>query len=156
MLRLSSFKISVIIKKHALILAVLSLLFISCNEKQRISEITIPTDRFNSIKDSILKKIDNGDIPSLSVAVIENGEIIWMESFGYADKENKIKATPGTLYGIASISKPVTATGIMKLVEDGRIDLDSDIESYLKDVHLIYYVNNSDRVTCRNLWNMGS
>jgi CubicO group peptidase (beta-lactamase class C family) len=42
-----------------------------------------------------------------------------MESFGYADKENKIKATPNTLYTIASVSKTFTATGIMKLVEMG-------------------------------------
>ena len=130
---------------------ILWILIMGCSEKNRTSEGTILSDRFNTIKDSISKKIDNGDIPSLSVAVIENGEIIWMESFGYADKENNIKATPNTLYGIASISKPITATGIMKLVEDGKIDLDADIETYLKDINLKYYVSDSNKVSCRNL-----
>jgi CubicO group peptidase (beta-lactamase class C family) len=74
-----------------------------------------------------------------------------MESFGYADKENKIEATPNTRYGIASISKSVTATGLMKLVEDGQIDLDADIETYLNDTKLKYYVSDSNRVSCRNL-----
>jgi CubicO group peptidase (beta-lactamase class C family) len=138
-------------KKTSFILLILWLLIISCSENNRISKNIIPSDRFENIKDSISKKIDNGDIPSLSVAVIENGEIIWMESFGYADKENRIKATPNTLYGIASISKPVTATGIMKLVEDGKIDLDADIETYLSNTKLKYYTSDNNRVNCRNL-----
>ena len=138
-------------KKISFILITLSILIVSCSEKNRTSESTIPSDRFNNIKDSISKKIDNGDIPSLSLAVIENGEIIWMEAFGYADKENKIEATPNTLYGIASISKPITATGIMKLHEDGKIDLDEDIETYLNDMNLKYYVSDSNKVSCSNL-----
>ena len=138
-------------KKISLVLLILSILIISCSDKSRTSKTTIPSDRFKNIKDSISIKIDNGDIPSLTVAVFENGKIIWMEAFGYADKENKIKATPNTLYGIASISKPVTATGIMKLDEEGKIDLDADIETYLKDTKLKYYVSDSNKVTCRNL-----
>jgi CubicO group peptidase (beta-lactamase class C family) len=138
-------------KKILFILLILSILIISCSEKNSTSKITIPSDRFENLKDSISKKIDNGDIPSLTVAVFENGKIIWMEAFGYADKENKIKATPNTLYGIASISKPVTATGIMKLHEDGKIDLDADIETYLNDTKLKYYVSDSNKVSCRNL-----
>lgn len=138
-------------KKISFILLILSILIISCSEKNSTSKITIPSDRFENLKDSISKKIDNGDIPSLTVAVFENGKIIWMEAFGYADKENKIKATPNTLYGIASISKPVTATGIMKLHEDGKIDLDADIETYLNDTKLKYYVSDSNKVCCRNL-----
>jgi len=138
-------------KKTTLILIILSILIISCSEKNRTVKNTIPSDRFENIKDSISKKIDNGDIPSLSVAVLENGEIIWMEAYGYADKENKIKATPNTMYGIASISKPITATGIMKLFEDGKIDLDVDIKTYLNDTKLKYYMSDSNKVTCRNL-----
>ena len=124
---------------------------LSCTYELNSSANIVTTDRFSSIKDSIIEKIDKGDIPSLSVAVVENGEIIWMESFGYADKENKIKATPNTLYTIASVSKPITATGIMKLVEDGKIDLDVDIQTYLDTLNLTYYTNDSNKVTCRNL-----
>lgn len=138
------------IKKIPLILVLLAVI-VSCSEKNRPSNIAIQNERFESIKDSILKKVDKGDIPSLSVAVFENGKITWMESFGFADKENKIKATPTTLYGIASISKPITATGVMKLYEDEKIDLDSDIKNYLKDLNLKYYVDDSIRVNCRNL-----
>lgn len=138
-------------KKISFILVVLSILIISCSENNRTLKSTIPSDRFKNIQETISEKIDNGDIPSLSVAVIENGEIIWMESFGYADKENKIKATPNTLYGIASISKLVTATGIMKLYEERKIDLDADIETYLNNTKLKYYTSYNNKVSCRNL-----
>jgi CubicO group peptidase (beta-lactamase class C family) len=138
-------------KKGLLILTVFSILIFGCSEKGKYDANIVTTDRFSSIKEAIIEKIDNGDIPSLSVAVVENGKIIWMESFGYADKENKIKATPNTLYTIASISKPITATGIMKLVEDGKIDLDADIQTYLGTLKLKYYTKDSNKVTCRNL-----
>ena len=138
-------------RKRLLFLSIISTLIFGCSEKNEYDNNIVANDRFSSIKDSISKKIDNGDIPSLTVAVFENGKIIWMEAFGYADKENKIKATPNTFYGIASISKPITATGIMKLVEDGKIDLDADIETYLNNTKLKYYVSDSNKVSCRNL-----
>ena len=138
-------------KKRIIFLSVISICIFGCCEKKESDNNIVTNARFSSIKDSISTKIDNGDIPSLSVAVIENDEIIWMESFGYADKENRIKASPNTIYGIASISKPVTATGIMKLYENGKIDLDADIESYLEDIQLKYYVSDSNKVSCRNL-----
>lgn len=138
-------------KKRLLILTIFSILIFGCSEKGKYDVNIVTTDRFSSIKDSIIEKIDKGDIPSLSVVVVENGDIIWMESFGYADKENKIKATPNTLYTIASISKTFTATGIMHLVEQGKIDLDVDIQTYLDTLKLKYYTNGSNKVTCRNL-----
>lgn len=121
----------------------------SSNGKDEIKTVT--TDNFIEIKQALTEKIVKGDIPSLTVAVFENGKITWMESFGYADKENKIKATPNTLYSIASTSKPMTATGIMKLVEQGKIDLDLDVETYLDTIKLKNYSNSTDKVTCRNL-----
>lgn len=138
-------------KRRLLILVIFSILIVGCSGKGKHDINIATTDRFSNIKDSISKKIDNGDIPSLSVAVVENGKIIWMESFGYADKENKIKATPNTLYTIASISKTFTATGIMKLAESGKIDLDADVEVYLDTLKLKYYTKSSNKVTCRNL-----
>jgi len=138
-------------KRRLLILTIFSILIFGCSEKGKYDVNIVTTDKFSSIKETIIEKIDKEDIPSLSVAVVENGEIIWMESFGYADKENKIKATPNTLYTIASISKPITATGIMKLVEDGKLDLDANIETYLDNIKLKYYTNDSNKVTCRNL-----
>lgn len=130
---------------------IFSMLTMACTKKEESQTTTIPNERFSDIKKSIREKFDTGEIPSMSVAVAENGKIIWMESFGWSDKENMIKATPDTLYSIASVSKTLTATGIMKLSEEGLLDLDQDIQTYFKEPELKYYVETEDRVSSRHL-----
>lgn len=68
---------------------------------------------------------------SLSIAVAKDGEILWEEGFGWADIENRTRATEHTTYSLASISKPITATALMTLVEAGEIDLDRPANDYL-------------------------
>jgi CubicO group peptidase (beta-lactamase class C family) len=67
----------------------------------------------------------------MAVAVAKDGKILWEEGFGWANRERMIRATPNTMYSLASISKPITATGLMVLVERGAIDLDQPINRYL-------------------------
>lgn len=76
------------------------------------------------------------NLPSVSVAVAKDTSILWEESFGWADRENGIKATPHTMYSLASISKPITATGLMILVERGLVDLDQPVNTYLGEAKL--------------------
>lgn len=71
------------------------------------------------------------NVPSVSVAVAEGGKIVWEEAFGWADREKMIPATPNTMYSLASISKPITATALMMLVEEGKVDLDRPANDYL-------------------------
>jgi CubicO group peptidase (beta-lactamase class C family) len=66
--------------------------------------------------------------PSLSP---RTAGLSWEEGFGWADRERMIAATPHTMYSLASISKPITATGLMKLVERGSVQLDRPINDYL-------------------------
>jgi len=72
-------------------------------------------------------------VPGLSVAVGEDGKIIWSEGFGLADLDGKKPVTPQTLFRIGSVSKPLTAAGLMLLVEKGKVDLDADIHRYVPD-----------------------
>jgi CubicO group peptidase (beta-lactamase class C family) len=72
-------------------------------------------------------------IPGLSVAVIVDGDVVWSEGFGYADLENRVPATPLTRFRIGSISKPVTAEAVGLLVEQGRLDLDVPVQTYVPD-----------------------
>ncbi len=87
--------------------------------------------RFAKARTLILDLIKNSNVPSVSVAVAQHGKILWEESFGWADRERMIKATPDTMYSIASTSKPLTATGLMVLAERKKVDLDADINTYL-------------------------
>ncbi len=69
-------------------------------------------------------------IPGMSAAVVRDQQLIWARGFGYADLENQVTATPDTPYGLASVTKPIAATLIMGLVEEGVIDLDAPVTRY--------------------------
>lgn len=70
-------------------------------------------------------------IPGLSLAVMVDGKLVYSESFGYADLEERVPAWPTTKFRIGSISKPMTAVALMKLVEAGKIDLDAPVQKYV-------------------------
>src|SRR5438105_870229 len=70
---------------------------------------------FSALRESIRTRLTQQGVPSLAVAVARNGQILWEEGFGWADREKRRPATEHTLYSLASISKPVTATGLMVL-----------------------------------------
>ena len=69
-------------------------------------------------------------IPGMSVAVVQDQEILFAQGFGYADLENQVPATPETPYGLASVTKPIAAVIIMQLVEQGLVDLDTPVFQY--------------------------
>lgn len=69
-------------------------------------------------------------VPGVSVAVVENSQYEWAEGFGFADVKNRVPAGEHTLFRLASISKPLTATGAMLLWERGQLDLDAQVQKY--------------------------
>lgn len=87
--------------------------------------------QFEAARARIQRALVEGGVPSIAVAVARDGRIIWEEGFGWADRESRIPATEHTMYSLASISKPITTTGLMVLVERGEIDLDRPINDYL-------------------------
>jgi serine beta-lactamase-like protein LACTB, mitochondrial len=70
-------------------------------------------------------------IPGLSLSVAIDGKLVYSQGFGYADLEEHVPARPTTKFRIGSISKPLTATALMELVEAGKIDLDAPIQKYV-------------------------
>jgi CubicO group peptidase (beta-lactamase class C family) len=72
-------------------------------------------------------------IPGLSLAVAERGEVRHEAGFGFADVENEVPARPETAYRLASVSKPITAAAVMRLAEEGRLDLDAPVSRYCPD-----------------------
>src|SRR5947208_15256239 len=91
---------------------------------------------FSAVRELIRVRLVEQVIPSLAVAVARDGEIVWEEGFGWADRENRVPATEHTMYSLASISKPITATGLMVLKEQGKIELDQPINDYLGEAKL--------------------
>lgn len=66
----------------------------------------------------------------LSVAFMQD-DFVWAKGYGFADLENQVPATEKSAYRLASVTKPMTATAIMQLVEKGRIDLDAEVQTYV-------------------------
>ena len=83
-----------------------------------------------SIERDIQRFMRKEHVPSVSIAVATEGKIVWEQSYGFSDRETQIKATPNTLYNLASISKVYTSTAIMALVEQGLIELDAPVDQY--------------------------
>src|SRR5699024_10909955 len=76
--------------------------------------------------------ISEENIPNAAVSVVHDGEVIFEKGYGYADIASETPVDPETsLFRIGSISKLMTWTAIMQLVEQGKLDLDTDINEYL-------------------------
>lgn len=84
-------------------------------------------------------------VPGLSVA-FQKDDVIWAKGFGYADLENRLPAKPESMYRLASVTKPMTATAILQLVEKGKIDLDAEVQTYVP-----YFPKKNFPVTVRQL-----
>ncbi|HYU43774.1 MAG TPA: serine hydrolase domain-containing protein, partial [Vicinamibacteria bacterium] len=69
--------------------------------------------------------------PGLSIGVVRGRELRWSAGYGLSDVENMVPATPITVYRLASVSKPITAAAVLRLVEQGRMDLDAPIQRYV-------------------------
>jgi serine beta-lactamase-like protein LACTB len=86
-----------------------------------------------AINSLVASYVSDHHVPGLSVAVIDRGHVILTQGYGLADVENSVPATADTVYRIASISKSITATAAMKLVEGGKLELDAPIQKYCPD-----------------------
>lgn len=81
----------------------------------------------------IKKEMKKNDVTGLSLALVDDQRIVWAEGFGFADVGHHIPATPDTVYRIGSISKLFTATAAMQLAEQGRLDINQPLQSYLPE-----------------------
>lgn len=82
--------------------------------------------------DSIIEnKMAKTGMVGISAAIIINKKLVWQKGYGYANRLSKIPFTPQTIMNIASISKVITGACLMKAVEQGKLDLDTDINVYL-------------------------
>lgn len=75
-------------------------------------------------------------IPGLAVGVVENGRLVFARGFGERDVANHLPVTPDTLFSIGSCSKAFTATAVAILADEGAIDLDAPVRTYLSDFFL--------------------
>lgn len=111
----------------------------------------IPPAVLDAVRAKIRELVVSAGVPSITLAVAKRGRIVWEEGFGYADVERRTPTTGTTLYSMASVSKPIAATGVMKLVEQGKIDLDRPANDYLGTARITGLAGDAAGATVRRL-----
>jgi len=91
-------------------------------------------------------------VKGVSIAVIRNYKLEWARGFGWADSAENRSATASTLFQAGSISKSLNAVGVLKLAQDGKLDLYKDINDYLKTWKFPYdSISHGKKITVANL-----
>lgn len=85
----------------------------------------------DTVDDYIRTVLAERHVPGVAVAVIKNGKVVKLKGYGVASVEFNVPVTTETVFEIGSVSKQMTAAGIMLLVEDGKVKLDDPVSAYL-------------------------
>lgn len=91
------------------------------------------TQNGDTLQYSLTEWMEKLAIPGVSIAVIDDYEIVWTKGYGVTSKDSeKASISTETIFQAGSVAKPVTALGVLHYVDRGTFDLDTDINSYLK------------------------
>ncbi|MBW9156947.1 serine hydrolase domain-containing protein [Clostridium tagluense] len=143
-------------KMNKVLCFVLTLIFFLtiCPKNIALAETRdISLESFQKMSDQYMKKVlEEYKVAGATVSVVKDGKIFFEKGYGYSDVAKKtVVNADTTVFQIASITKLFTATAVMKLVEEGKISLDEDVNNYLKDFKIKN--NFSKPITVRNLLN---
>lgn len=76
-------------------------------------------------------QIETNDIAGATVAVVKDGQVLFIKGYGVADTKTRAPVTPDTMFRVGSITKTFTWTSVLQLVQQGKLDLDADVSTYL-------------------------
>ncbi|TFF91421.1 class A beta-lactamase-related serine hydrolase, partial [Candidatus Thorarchaeota archaeon] len=105
----------------------------------------------NYTEERIEKLMKRQHLPSVAVALIDDQDVVWHKVFGMADVENQIPGTADTVYRMWSVAKVFTAIEVMRLVEEGLIDLDAPLVTYLPDFSIQDRFPDGEPITIRSI-----
>ncbi len=88
-------------------------------------------DVVSRLENEIPGLMKQSGVPGMSIALIRDGKTIWLHGFGVKDKKTQEPVGTDTVFEAASLSKPVFTYGVLKLIDQGKLDLDTPLSSYL-------------------------
>ena len=103
------------------------------------------------LSEYIEKEMSNSHVVGLSIALIDDQEVLWAKGFGYADKLNDIEATPKTIYRVGSVSKLFTSLAVMQLAEKKLLFIDDPINKYIPEFSIKTRFEGMGEITPRNV-----
>lgn len=123
-----------------------AILLAACAMAQAAPPKTIP-----ELDRALAEGFAKGHVPGATVALVENGQVVFAKGYGYADVARKIPATGDTPFRAGSISKNLTAISVMTLVAQHKLALDAPLATLLPDVHFVNPWEKTDPVRLVNL-----
>jgi len=111
-------------------------------------DLTVSKKQWMRLDETMATAVETLHLPSLSVAVVHNGKLVWSKSHGVLDASSKTAANPSTLYAVASNTKAYTSAALAQLVDAGAINWNDRVQDYLPDFELHdSYVTSELRIT---------
>lgn len=107
------------------------------------------SDVINTIEKLTPELMNELKVPGVSISVIKNKELAWSESFGVVDTDSKIPVNDKTIFEACSMSKPIFAYLVLKLVDDGKLDLDEPLYNYLPEEFVCDNEDYKKQITAR-------
>jgi CubicO group peptidase (beta-lactamase class C family) len=112
---------------------------------------TLNNDAVTRLEQTIPHLMTEADIPGLSIAVIRDSKVIWTRGFGVTNSVTKARVIDDTVFEAASLTKPVFAYAVLKLVDDGKLDLDTPLVKYLPGRYDVGDDPRLDQLTARHV-----
>ena len=107
--------------------------------------------QYQPLINAVVKEMKSLDIPGAAVAVVEAGEITFAAGFGSKHPYRDDPVRPTTLFRIGSVTKTLTAIGLLQVIEQGLVDINAPITDYIPDFSFAYDPNWAPSITVRNL-----
>lgn len=98
-----------------------------------------------TVSDSVRPFVERDAVAGAVLAVAGPEKTVTVEAVGFADRENKVAMTPDRLFWIASMTKPMTAAGLLMLVDEGKVKLDDPVEKYLPEFKSLMVIAESGK-----------
>jgi N-acyl-D-amino-acid deacylase len=108
------------------------ILFVSAAVAEDVPVTGTPRPELAAVDAWMEKFLAEHQIPGAALAIVKDGHVVYSRGFGYADREAMQPVHPEALFRIASVSKPITAVAILKLVDQGRLKLDDKVLDHLR------------------------
>ena len=102
-------------------------------------------EKLRAFEEFVREQMEKNKIPGMTVGFVKD-DYVWVKGFGYADVENKVPAKAESSYRLASVQKSMTAAAILQLVEQGKVNLDAEVQTYVP-----YFPKKKFPVTIRQL-----
>jgi CubicO group peptidase (beta-lactamase class C family) len=129
--------------KQTLLLCITLLSMVRVNAQ---SAYNIPEKARNVIDSTYKALLKKNKAVGVSIAIVENGKIVYATGYGFADVANKVPATEQTIYRIGSCTKSFTALSIMQLQEKGLVDVKQSVKTYLPELTIQSRFNDTNTI----------